>query len=707
MTESPQPKPTPDATHHSALAASDRLWRYGPNTIILVIAVVAIVGLVDWLSVKYNYTRDCTTGGIYSLSPRTKSLLKEVDKSGRKYQIVSLYPGDASADQTEYEQGRKVQQLIHEYTRASSHIKQFKPRSHAALLRALRSRFGNSFAPYKKVVDEFPALAGQLNAFFKAQGASIKPLETNPAAAKSQGQAQSFAQLDDFIRHDMGRTLRHLNKSVKQATASTLPDWPGLTTAMVHTLGRAKQNILFITDKANYSQYGPAVQAWLKIHAPEFKGPLAQITAYMGTLQALKPVKSGQVLADLSADSIVLMGQHSIKVLHRGHIFVPEGGSLGGKPQYLFKGEQAINAALLAMSHKQKTKVVFVSIDPDTLITGQGPFSGIAQALRQNNFKVYEWSPMPANPQMQQPPAPPPAIGKGVIWVVIDLPPAGQQGMMAGMAYAALQGQIKQQLAQGGNALFLLGNMPQQLLMATQGQIPFKPLLAGYGVRLRSTYMIVQRTQVGRHRWLGLPRFSISSYPKSVITDPIQSLTSHFEGILPQGDLFLMAPTWVGLLHHLPAGVSARVILQSPARASIWATSASGLPAGTFNPSSDIKSPIPMGVMAQKANSRIVVIDSPLLVQNAILQAGGLSLAGGQPTFVAAYPGNQQLFMNSIYWLAHQSHLIAVSPRATVALRIGEMTPTEETTSRLFSFLGPAFLAIVAGFSVYLVRRRV
>ncbi len=690
-----------------ALAASDRLWRYGPNTVILVLAMVAIVGLVDWLSVKYNYTRDCTTGGIYSLSPRTKNLLKELDKTGGKYQIVSLYPGDASADQTEYEQGLKVGQLIHEYTRASSHIRQFKPRSHAALLRALRSRFGNSFAPYKSLVGEFPALADELNAFFKTQGGSIKPLETNPAAAKNQSQAQNFAQLADFIRHDMARTLRHLNKSVKQATTSTLPDWPGLTTAMAHTLGRARQNLLFITDSANYSQYGPAVQAWLKIHALAFKKPLAQITAYIAKLHALKPVKSGQVLADLSADCIVLMGPHNIKVLHRSRIFVPEGGSLGGKPQYLFKGEQAINAALLGMVHKQKSKVVFVSIDPDTLITGQGPFSGIARELRWNNFKVYEWSPMPANPQMQQPPAPPPAIGKGVIWVIIDLPPGGQQGMMAGMMYAALQGQIKRQLAQGGNALFLLGNMPQQLLMATQGQIPFKPTLADYGVRLRSTYMIVQRTQVSRHRWLGLPRFSISSYPKSVITDPIQSLTSHFEGILPQGDLFLMAPTWVGLLKHLPAGVSARVILQSPARASVWATSTNGLPSGTFDPATDIKSPIPMGVMAQKAASRIVVIDSPLLVQNAILQAGGLTLAGGQPTFIAAYPGNQQLFMNSIYWLAHQSHLIAVSPRATVALRISDMKPAEEFTARLFSFIGPAFLAIVAGFSVYLVRRRV
>ncbi len=114
-----------------------------------------------------------------------------------------------------------------------------------------------------------------------------------------------------------------------------------------------------------------------------------------------------------------------------------------------------------------------------------------------------------------------------------------------------------------------------------------------------------------------------------------------------------------------------------------------------------------MGAMAQKGQNRIVVIGSPLLVQNAIIQAGGLAISGSQPTLIAAYPGNEQLFMNSLYWLAHESHLIAVSPRATVALRISDMSPAEETTVRLLSFLGPAFLAIVAGFSVYLVRRRV
>ena len=707
MTESPHSNPKDKAKNAMPLAATDRLWRYGPNTAILVLAVVAIVALVDWLGVKYNYSRDCTTGGIYSLSPRTKQLLKMVNKSGKTYQLISLYPSDASADATEYEQGQKVRQLIHEYTRASSHVKEFKPRSHAALLRALRSRFGNNFAPYKQAVDQFPALAGQLAAFFKTQGRSIAALQANPDSAKNQSQAENFVSLESFIHRDMPHSLRRLHTDIARATHSTLPDWPGLVTAMVHALRRARQNMQYIVDPANYSQYGPAVVTWLKTHAPQFKKPTAELTAYIHKLQTLKPVKSGQILSELSADSIVLMGPHKIKVLSRSDIFVPQNSLPGGKPQYLFKGEEAINAALLGMAQPHKTKVVFVSIDPNPLITGQGPFSGIAQALRRNNFKVYEWSPVPANPQMQQPPSPPPAIGNGVIWVIIDLPPAGQQGMMAGMAYGALQGQIQRQLAQGGNALFLLGNMPQQLLMATQGQFPFKAALAEYGVRLRSTYMVVQRTQVSRHRHLGLPRFDVSSYPKSVITDPLESLTSHFEGVLPQGDLFLMAPTWVGLLKTLPKGVSAHVILQSPNRAGVWATSASGLPSGKFDPSIDIKSPIPMGAMAQKGQNRIVVIGSPLLVQNAIIQAGGLAISGSQPTLIAAYPGNEQLFMNSLYWLAHESHLIAVSPRATVALRISDMSPAEETTVRLLSFLGPAFLAIVAGFSVYLVRRRV
>ncbi len=707
MTESMENKTESKNTPRPPLQAADRLWLYGVNTAILVCAVLVVVGLMDWLSYKYNYSHDCTTGGIYSLSPRTISLLKQVDKSPNHYQIVSLYPGAAGATQTEYGQGRKVRRLIREYAQASSHIRMFKPRSRASLLRALRQRFGNSFAPYKKAIADFPALSRRLAAFFSAQSASFKTVEMNPQAATNQTQAQNLEILDAFIRHSMARHLRRLNKSVRGALKSTLPDWPGLTTSMIQHLRTDKQNIAFITDKANYGQYGPAVEKWLVAHGPLFQKPLAELTAYVKRLQTLKPVKSADVLSSLSADSIVIMGRHNVKILPQSRIFVPQNSSLGGRVRYLFNGEQVINAALLSMVQKHKTKVVFVSIDPGSLITGQGPFSSIAHSLRRNNFKVYEWSPVPANPQAQQPPSPPPAVGKGVIWVIVDLPPAGQQGMMAGMAYAALQGAIKQQLTAGGNALFLVGNMPQQLLMATQGRIPFKGTLAGYGIRLRSAYMVVQRTQVSRHRWLGLPSFNISTYPQSVITDPIQSLTSHYRGILPQGDLFLMSPTWVGLLKQQPKGAQARIILQTPDQSDIWASSAPGLPSGRFNASSDLKSPIPMGVMSQKGDSRIVAIGYPLLVQNAILQDAGIRVVGGAETIVAAYPGNQQLFMNSMYWLAHQSHLIAVSPRATVALRIAEMSPTEETVVRLLSFLGPAALAIAAGFSVYLVRRRI
>ena len=73
--------------------------------------------------------------------------------------------------------------------------------------------------------------------------------------------------------------------------------------------------------------------------------------------------------------------------------------------------------------------------------------------------------------------------------------------------------------------------------------------------------------------------------------------------------------------------------------------------------------------------------------------------------WVYNYPGNAELFVNAMYWLAHDSHLIAVSPRATVALRIARMGSGEETMVRLWSFIGPACLVIVAGFVVFLVRR--
>jgi|GEM_PF-1494125 len=701
----------------AASAAAKPVWNagkrrsiYGSNTAVLVIAAVLVVIFVDWLSVRFNYSKDCTTGGIYSLSPKTLNLLKLVNKTGKKFYLVNEFPTSLDADPGERSEGLKIQRLIREYANASSHVAQYKPATLNELKRKIRKRFGGQFDSYRKAVDRFTPLAAELVAFSESEAKKIDALENNPDVATTNDQSQYFATLQISFSHSAGipRVIARLQRKVAATRKNPLPDWPTLTSSLASNLESIQKQFEALSKKNVIAAFSPLVQKLLKKDAAAFKDQAAKLASYTALLTSLKPVKSGSVLSELHADSLIVMGPKTVKVLHRDQLFVPQGNPGQGQLQYAFQGEQAVNSALLAMTEKHRTKVVFVSVNSMNLISAGGPFSAAAKMLRQNNFKVYQWSPGAAgNPQAPTASENPPAIGKGVIWVILDLPPSGQMAQMGAMVYSMMEQKISQQLAQGGNALFLLSAMPPQLMMMTQGQIPYKSILAGYGIRLRSTYQVVQRVAVQGGHHLDAPQIQITSYPDTIITKPIESLATMLAGTQGQDGSFILSPTYVGVMAPQPKGVAAKIFLQTSASPNVFGQTQPAAPDAAFNASADLKSPIPLGVMAQNASTRVVAIGNVMFVTDGLINAATPAISNGSLTMISNFPGNAELFMNSIYWLAHQSHLIAASPRATVALRIKRMSGTEEAFVRLSSFAMPAILAIAIGLMVFVARRRI
>ena len=70
------------------------------------------------------------------------------------------------------------------------------------------------------------------------------------------------------------------------------------------------------------------------------------------------------------------------------------------------------------------------------------------------------------------------------------------------------------------------------------------------------------------------------------------------------------------------------------------------------------------------------------------------------------FPGNSELFMNSIYWLSRQETMIAISPAAMDVSRIGDMSRGAQSFWRVGVLLiGLPGLVIVAGAMVWFARR--
>ncbi|NNM89158.1 MAG: hypothetical protein HKL95_11655, partial [Phycisphaerae bacterium] len=405
-------------------ASGKRRWLYGANTAILIIIVLAVVICLDWLSVRFNYRKDLTTGEIYSLSPRTKKLLTIVDHQKKRIYLVNLYPQgqpQGQAGVTEFLQGRKVQELIKEYTRRSSYVREFKARNgRKALEEQIRARFKGEFSPYQAVARQFTNLALHIKNFLAAEAAGWGRLAQQPGLTTQQQQVALSVQsvFDGSLPRVIARTQRHAQKALH----SILPDWPRVSKQLAATAKMLASNLDALSkpdalEQTTNVQLGPAITAYLKGRTAAYGKEIALLKAYRHKITTIKPLRAGAILHELTPDSLLVMGPKKLKVLPGYSLFKPRSAGLGQGPQYVFNGEQAVNSALLGMIQKHRTKVVFVSISPTNLISTGGPFSRIAAQLKRSNFKVFQWSPTPVNPQ-QGPPGPPPAIGQGVISVV-------------------------------------------------------------------------------------------------------------------------------------------------------------------------------------------------------------------------------------------------------------------------------------------------
>ena len=71
--------------------AQQRHWMYGANVAVLVVVLLVLLVFVCYLTQRFTWRRDWTLGGVHSLSPRTRSLLQDVDKKGQSFELYSTF----------------------------------------------------------------------------------------------------------------------------------------------------------------------------------------------------------------------------------------------------------------------------------------------------------------------------------------------------------------------------------------------------------------------------------------------------------------------------------------------------------------------------------------------------------------------------------------------------------------------------------------
>jgi hypothetical protein len=711
----------------AAESQAERRVKYGAIVGATILIAILVAGLVVYAAERHPKRVDTTASGLFSLKPQTINIIKD---NPQKITIISLYskakPPQVrqTAEQTPamteavaIEQAEKITDLLDEYHDKGKNIEVesidpvANPVKVDQLVSEVTSQYGGQVDKYKAFVgSEDPKQAGSYVASFEKLMAGL------------QKQADLMKQLpvndvkDEQLASDLNDIYLTLNTGVRKLNSeqerirSALKEKPPLykkaaddIKSQVDDLSSQAAALQQVAAKYKVDKkVPPAIQKFFADAEPAFASIKTQADAI-----SKQEAELGELKLDTLSDalrqrnSILIRGEHDWKVVPYDQVWLANRAQrrpgADTAPPVRFAGEQMITAAIWTLQHPQKLMVAFVRPGGQPMTQAGfepfvhgGPYAEIAEALREYNYDVVDKD-LTGMSQMQQqqgaPPEPTDEQIKDAVWVVVDVP-AGQSQFGAPPTIAP---KVADHLNHGGSALFLVALQADDMSLA----------LKDWGISVQPNVCIVHEPVAPEgargsdiDEALRLPfLFPLRDWGESPVTAPLTSLP----GVLIQGVPVKTTPV---------ANVQSWPIIPVPQTLKTWgATDLEALqnnPNLGYNADKDVAGPFYAGSVAEKKDmGRVVVIGSWQMPFS-----GVISFTDQENGRAVQFPGNRELFMDSIFWLSHQETMIAISPAAMDVSRIEPMSRAVQNTWRggVLLILLPA-LVIALGALVFIARR--
>lgn len=708
-------KPLPDTQHQ-------RWLKYGLNVGVTIVIVIVLAGAAIWLSQQHKRRFDNTSTGVNSLKPQTKNILKDLKNP---ITIVSLYSRNDSkavaADPHWADRVSQVEDLLDEYKRNSSNIQVelidpiLSPSKVDDLIKQVETKYGGETDKYKNFLAGYPKKFETINTFARSEAEKVRALpfdqieKNESSAALGETLTITFLTVQGFP-DALDRSKLQVDRLLKQKP----PDYKGATEivneGMTMLSGMLDRIIADFKDAAGKQGIPEGIKSYFAESLPryeEIKKLADEIISEIGHLGELKLDTLRESLK--KQNSILVMGDNEMKVLPVEKVWqqdIDRRAAPGSEPlKPRFAGEQQISTAILSLTSNKKPKVVFMRPGGPPVTTAmfrrRGPFWEVAERLRDYNFEVLEkdytnmWQMQAQMQQMPVPPEPGDDEIKDAIWIVLNYPV--QPGPM-GLPPPSLAPKLKEHLDNGGSALILNDLRADDLSAA----------LSEWGVEVDTHKIILKeaiRSDSGREgdnieqaerrqQYV----YILKDYGEHMLAKPIKSL---------DGVMIPMLPVKV----TKKEGYDATMLLPASQQPPSFAVSISVLEDNstdvTFDAArGDLPPPLYAGAAIEKKDGgRLVVIGNYDFATNNLVQFPDEALAR-QGYFVPRFPGNAELFANSIYWLAKMEPMIAISPTASQVERIA---PMSESVNRRWNIgvllVGLPGLVVIAGVAMWFARR--
>jgi hypothetical protein len=718
MSEASKPVPAPETQ-------KQRWVKYGANVVLASVVVVLLAIVLTYLAQRANARVDTTHAGLYSLKPQTVNIIRD---NKQKLKLVSLYaPVQGARTEAERKAAEEhatrmsvVADLLREYEHKGKNISVeiidpvASPTKVDDLIKDVTNKYGGEVAKYKEVVDSHSKAYEDLK---KLIGEQLKKVNALPLEQLAGNESVQSVGLAIFTVQEFPEVLKNSEATIKRRLADKPPDYKGVTTsverAMEYFSARSGTIIDNFTKSKDDAKLPEPIRAYMAESLPTFTEVKKIADELSAKIKGLGELKLDELRTKLKEENAILvLGEKDMRSLSFNQVWQRDDDAMRRlrpgeevRVQAKFSGEQQITSAILGLSNDVKPKVAFVRSGGPPVTGGgffqQGEFSRFADRLRSYNFEVLEkdlsgqWAMQSQMRQMPTEPEPSDEDIKDAVWVVLPLPqrpgPMGQAPPIAPRVAAHLNG--------GGSALVLLYPQGDNFADATKEWgieahtdifAAHEPAATGGGQSLDPV------ENAKRYPFI----FVTNTYADHFLTRPLQSL-----------DLFLPQVMPLTITH--PAGYKTSPLVTLP-EGSWGERNVDAMMKGSvkFEPGKDgapgdMPGPIHVAAASEneKGGNRLVVIGGLQMAVDDLLMLEDPVLAQ-RDIRVLRFPGNGELVTNSVFWLAKQDPLIAISPAAMEVSRIAPMSNGTLQAWRIGALLiGLPGLVIAAGAFVYFARR--
>lgn len=732
--------------------------RRSTNALMVLVAVIAVIGIVVIANyvVYWQYRGlspdarqwvryDLTSTRRYSLSDQSRAVL---DKLEVKHRVVTMLGGDT----IEPAQQQRIRDLVDEYTRASTsinvqHIDLDTQLDRREILLAemdamfaedtatIRSSIAAGFQLVERYAETIDQIETWLDDIIKS-GVKLRPAsiqnqrltDLHSQYLRLQDQAKRLRELrNDMLGSDWQARLKSPGL-VTQGDGQNLPDYTALMAEIQQYILQLAGNTLPDTPgKADQLRRGvafdnlapPEVQQAASEAQNTLAAMVQQVPQFFQTvktetdplLKVAAPLRYQDARSILNDKPCVLLTSGGdARVIPAEQLFRGTGSTTSEEINDLFVGEEQLTGALISLQLEPPPLVVFIRSNIGlraVSITGseqqriEGVYDEVTKRLLAMDFEVAEW-PDPVNidpPEVRE--------GQRVVWVTMPYfrPDANRSASLDNTNKDTVASFLQDRLNKGDSAMIMLyanGDTAPRL----RGEAPpdtLVELLDTFGIQAQLHHSAIQlksEDEDGQAREY-TNQFIVNQWPKSIIVgDALNGINTFFTYPIP-------------LKLNAKQGVAQTPMVEIAAPVLHVQETAADPKTGEFTPEPESeRQRIVIGAAAQKDDARLVTIGSATWAMDEILSTAALPDGTVGPELAERpgarilYPGNSDLFVNSICWLAHEEDLIAASPRTQDIRRIQPMSDRALQNTRLLLWAGMPAVILVLGVGVGLMRRR-